>query len=48
MKVVNMNPVLGNVVTKFIGCSMRRAWFDAAAGHPDSETAWVVVSSVVV
>ena len=48
MKVVNMNTVLGNVITKFIGGSMRRARFDAAAGHPDSKTAWVVVSSVVV
>ena len=45
VKVVNMHDVFDGVVPQFVGCAVRNARFDAAAGHPPRKSFNVMVSA---
>src|SRR5260370_2619715 len=45
MEVVQRDGVLDDVIADFIGGADGSAWFDAAAGQPDSKRAGVMVSA---
>jgi hypothetical protein len=42
-----VNRVLDDVVRKLVRFSVNYAAFDAPSGHPESETAWMMVASVI-
>lgn len=46
VEVMDVDGVLGDVVTEVIGGAEGEAGLDAAAGHPDGEAAGVVVTAV--
>ena len=48
LKVVHMNGVFDDVVAEVVGLAIAESGFYACSGHPHAETAWVVVTSVVV
>ena len=48
LEVVDVDGVLDDVVTEFVGFAIDGAGLDAGAGHPDGEAAGVVVAAVVV
>src|SRR5215831_751554 len=48
MQVVNMNGVLGNVVTILVRLTIGDTRFDSGPCHPQSETARMVIPAVVV
>src|SRR4029453_462555 len=47
LKIVDVNGVADNVVTVIVGFAPREARLDAAAGHPQRETAAVMIAAVV-
>jgi len=48
VEVVDVDPVFGEVVTVIVSFSIDGTGFCATAGHPDAETAGVVVAAIVV
>ncbi len=47
MQVVDMDGILGNIVTEVVRRSVSHARFDTAARHPDRKAPWMVIASVV-
>ena len=47
MKVIYMNRVLYNVISKLICFSIHNSRFNPATGHPDRVGAWVMIAAVV-
>src|SRR5262245_49476831 len=48
VQVVDVDRILGDVVTVVIGVAEAHAGFDAAAGQPDGEAARVMVPAIVI
>src|SRR5690242_552764 len=48
VQVVHVYRILHDVVAKVVGLAVRNSGLDAASGHPDSETAWMMIAAVVV
>ncbi len=48
VEIVDVDRILGDIVTEVIGFSMDVAAFDACASHPDTEAAGMVVAAIVV
>jgi hypothetical protein len=47
LKVAHVNRVFDDVVRKLVCFSVDYTGFDAAPGHPERETTWVMVAAVV-
>src|SRR6185437_14854454 len=47
VEIVNVYGVFGDVIAKIIGLAIH-AWLDPAAGHPDGETAGMMVAAIVI
>src|SRR5574343_1267137 len=46
MQVVNVNRILNDVISEFIGFTVHDTGFHATAGHPDGEAARMVVAAI--
>src|SRR5665213_2743226 len=47
MKIMHMNRVTNDVVTKFICFSVNHTSFNTAPGHPDAEAARMMVAAII-
>src|SRR6185369_14352100 len=48
MQIVNMDRILGHVIGVIIGFTKPSAGLDPATGQPHGETAWMVISPIII